>query len=60
MIDLEMLQSRVVELDAQKERAKANLNAVLGALQECNYYITILQKELNKSEEIAEETVING
>lgn len=47
----EQILSRIEELKAQAEQLKANLNAVGGALQDCEYWLSEVRKSLGQNSE---------
>lgn len=51
-VSKEALQARLFELQRQREQAIANVNAISGAIQECEYW---LKKLKEKEEEEPEE-----
>ena len=44
MIDSAALQQRKVQLEAQYNQTVANANALQGAIQECDFWIALLEK----------------
>ena len=36
------LKKRLLELDAQRKQMEANLNAIAGAMQECQYWLNAI------------------
>ena len=56
--ELENLQERVTQLDSASNTLVANINAIRGALQQCDYFL----RQLSESEvvEEAEEEKENG
>tara|TARA_Y100001951_G_C11256773_1_gene249891 strand:- start:97 stop:318 length:222 start_codon:yes stop_codon:yes gene_type:complete len=50
--ELENLQERVAQLDNERNTLIANINAIRGALQQCDYFL----RQLSESEEVEEET----
>lgn len=56
VITKEALGGRLVELQQQREQAIANVNAISGAIQECQYWIAWLkEKELEVEARSAQE-----
>lgn len=43
----ELIKKRIEELMAQAEQLRANLNAIGGAIQDCEYWLEQLKKEQN-------------
>ena len=55
--ELENLQERVAQLDGERNTLIANINAIRGALQQCDYFL----RQLSESEvEAVEEEKENG
>ena len=50
--ELETLQERVAQLDNERNTLIANINAIRGALQQCDYFL----RQLSESVEVEEET----
>ena len=49
-ITKEALEERLVELQQQREQAIANVNAISGALQECQHWIAWLKEKEREAE----------
>jgi len=45
MITREMVLERLAKLKAEREQLLANLNAYNGAIQDCEYWLSVLDKE---------------
>jgi len=43
-MDKELINQRLLELEKLKLEAYANLNAVVGAIQDCQYWLNVLEK----------------
>lgn len=41
----ELIKARIAELMAQAEQMRANLNALSGAIQDCEYWLEQVKKE---------------
>ena len=39
------LKKRLLELDAQRKQMEANLNAIAGAMQECQFWLAKVEQE---------------
>jgi vacuolar-type H+-ATPase subunit I/STV1 len=46
--ELQNLQDRIAELDREKLTLVANANAMKGALQQCDYFLGVLNEEGSK------------
>ena len=44
------LNERLKSLDAQRRQAEANLNAIAGAMQECQFWLTKLTSPVEETE----------
>ena len=44
------LNERLQSLDAQRRQAEANLNAIAGAMQECEFWLTKLTSPVQETE----------
>ena len=44
------LNERLQSLDAQRRQAEANLNAIAGAMQECQFWLTKLTSPVEETE----------
>ena len=53
----ETLKKRLESLDAQRRQAEANLNAIAGAMQECQFWLT---KLTSPTEEVENNDGINA
>ena len=49
-VSREALQTRLVELERQREQAIANVNAISGAIQECQYWVAWLKEKEREAE----------
>lgn len=45
VISKEAIEARIAELVKQEQALRADLNAVVGALQDCGYWKAMLEKE---------------
>jgi prefoldin subunit 5 len=45
------LKKRLLELDAQRKQMEANLNAIAGAMQECQYWLNAIPTANSSVEE---------
>ena len=45
VIDMQAIEARIAELVKQEQALRADLNAVMGALQDCGYWKAMLEKE---------------
>lgn len=45
MIDKEKLEVRIAELQKQLDQVTANGNAIVGAIQDCEYWLSQLEQE---------------
>jgi len=45
MLTKEMIEQRLAKLKAEREQLIANLNAYNGAIQDCEYWLSVLDKE---------------
>jgi len=43
--EIQNLQDRLTELDKEKSTLIGNINAMRGALQQCDYFISVLEEE---------------
>lgn len=50
VITKEALEVRLFELQQQREQAIANVNAITGAIQECQFWVTWLKEQERKAE----------
>jgi hypothetical protein len=50
VITKEALQDHLVELQQQREQAIANVNAISGAIQECQFWVAWLKEQERKAE----------
>ena len=50
VITKEALQDHLVELQQQREQAIANVNAISGAIQECQYWVAWLKEKEREAE----------
>lgn len=49
-VSREALQTRLFELERQREQAIANVNAISGAIQECQYWVAWLKEKEREAE----------
>lgn len=40
----ELIKQRIADLNAQADQLRANLNAIGGAIQDCEYWLSMLKK----------------
>jgi len=45
----ENIEKRIIELQKQLEQINANGNAVIGAIQDCNYWLAELEKDSDET-----------
>jgi len=48
--EIQNLHNRVTELDQEKVSLLANINAMRGAIQQCDYFLDVLNSEKEKDE----------
>ena len=58
--ELETLQERVAQLDNERNTLIANINAIRGALQQCDYFLRQLSESVEEVEEETEEEKEDG
>ena len=46
-MDKEKLEARLIDLNATLKQTEANGNAILGAIEECKYWLAQLEQEEN-------------
>ena len=56
--EIQNLQERLTELDKEKTTLLANINAMRGALQQCDYFLGVLNTE--KEEKVVEKKEKNN
>ena len=44
-MDRATIEARIAELRAQAAKLQADFNAINGAIQDCQYWLTVLEKE---------------
>lgn len=49
-MDKEKINARLAELEKARQQTLANLNAIIGAIQECNYWLAEADKPQDKEE----------
>lgn len=42
------IQERIKDLEAQRSQMEANLNAIVGAIQDCHFWLEQLKQQHNK------------